>query len=282
MAKETCSALHHGRLRLVPEQTFGNAIAAAKRPNLDRLFETYPYTTIQASGMAVGLPEGQMGNSEVGHTNMGAGRIVYQQLTLITKSIMDGTMKENDVLVRNMRAAIDENGRSPDGPALHGRRAQPHRPPVRPARSGQASGRRSTCTASGRPRHRPAFRQGLHRRPQKKLKGSGVGEIATVTAALLTRWIAIPTGIARRRLTRRSSTARQPREQRDGGHRKELPGGGRTGTDEFVVPLASSTRGAAAFRGRFGCVFQLLRLDRAREITALFGMTISHGALRAM
>lgn len=91
----------------VPEQTFGNAIAAARRPNLDRLFETYPYTTIQASGMAVGLPEGQMGNSEVGHTNMGAGRIVYQQLTLITKSIMDGTMKENDVLVRNMRAAID-------------------------------------------------------------------------------------------------------------------------------------------------------------------------------
>ena len=58
----------------VPEQTFGNAIAAAKKPNLDRLFETYPYTTIQASGMAVGLPEGQMGNSEVGHTNMGAAR----------------------------------------------------------------------------------------------------------------------------------------------------------------------------------------------------------------
>ena len=124
----------------VPEQTFGNAIAAARRPNLDRLFETYPYTTIQASGMAVGLPEGQMGNSEVGHTNMGAGRIVYQQLTLITKSIMDGTMKENDVLVRNMRAAIDA-GSSPDGPARHGRRTQPHRPPVRPAGSGQASGR---------------------------------------------------------------------------------------------------------------------------------------------
>ena len=68
----------------VPEQTFGNAIAAARRPNLDRLFETYPYTTIQASGMAVGLPEGQMGNSEVGHTNMGAGRIVYQQLTPVS------------------------------------------------------------------------------------------------------------------------------------------------------------------------------------------------------
>ena len=91
----------------VPEQPCGNAISAAKKPNLDRLFSTCPYTTIDASGMAVGLPDGQMGNSEVGHTNIGAGRIVYQQLTLITKSIMDGTMKQNDVLVRNMRAAID-------------------------------------------------------------------------------------------------------------------------------------------------------------------------------
>ena len=60
-------------------------------------------TTIDASGMAVGLPDGQMGNSEVGHTNMGAGRIVYQQLTLITKSIHDGEMLKNPVLVKNMK-----------------------------------------------------------------------------------------------------------------------------------------------------------------------------------
>ena len=78
----------------LPNETFGNAIAAAKKPNLDKLFATCPYTTIDASGMAVGLPDGQMGNSEVGHTNIGAGRIVYQQLTLITKSIIDGTMKD--------------------------------------------------------------------------------------------------------------------------------------------------------------------------------------------
>ena len=70
----------------VPEETFGNAVVAAKKPHLDALMAKYPMTTINASGMAVGLPEGQMGNSEVGHTNMGAGRIVYQQLTLITKS----------------------------------------------------------------------------------------------------------------------------------------------------------------------------------------------------
>ena len=96
-----------------PDQTFGNAVAAANKPNLDKIFSTCPMTTIDASGMAVGLPEGQMGNSEVGHTNMGAGRIVYQQLTLITKSIRDGSMMTNPVLVKNMKAAIDA------GKAIH-------------------------------------------------------------------------------------------------------------------------------------------------------------------
>ncbi len=85
----------------------GNAIEAAKTPNLTAIFENNPYTTIGASGMDVGLPDGQMGNSEVGHTNIGAGRVVYQQLTLITKSILDGTMMQNPVLVKNMKAAID-------------------------------------------------------------------------------------------------------------------------------------------------------------------------------
>ncbi|MGN0984716.1 MAG: 2,3-bisphosphoglycerate-independent phosphoglycerate mutase [Gemmiger sp.] len=96
-----------------PDQTFGNAVAAANKPNLDTFFTTSPMTTIDASGMAVGLPDGQMGNSEVGHTNMGAGRIVYQQLTLITKSIRDGSMRRNPVLVKNMQAAIDA------GKAIH-------------------------------------------------------------------------------------------------------------------------------------------------------------------
>ncbi len=77
----------------------GNAVDIAKTPNLDRLFATYPNTTLQASGMAVGLPEGQMGNSEVGHTNIGAGRIVYQELTRITKSIADGDFYENEALL---------------------------------------------------------------------------------------------------------------------------------------------------------------------------------------
>ena len=66
----------------MPETTEGNAIAVANKPNLDALFASCPHTLINASGMAVGLPDGQMGNSEVGHTNIGAGRIVYQ-LSLI-------------------------------------------------------------------------------------------------------------------------------------------------------------------------------------------------------
>ena len=97
----------------VPGETYGNAVVAAKTPHLDALMAKYPMTTIEASGMAVGLPDGQMGNSEVGHTNMGAGRIVYQQLTLITKSIKDGEMLKNPVLRKNMQAAIDA------GKAIH-------------------------------------------------------------------------------------------------------------------------------------------------------------------
>ncbi len=71
-------------------ETYGNAIKLAGTPNLDKLEAEYPHTVIGASGMDVGLPDGQMGNSEVGHLNIGAGRIVYQELTRITKSIQDG------------------------------------------------------------------------------------------------------------------------------------------------------------------------------------------------
>ena len=78
----------------------GNAIAQAKKPNLDRFFSKYPTTLIDASGMAVGLPEGQMGNSEVGHLNIGAGRIVYQSLTLLNKRVQDGTFNSNECYLK--------------------------------------------------------------------------------------------------------------------------------------------------------------------------------------
>ena len=81
------------------EETKGNAIEAAKKPNLDKIFAENPLTYIGASGLDVGLPDGQMGNSEVGHTNIGAGRIVYQELTRITKAIQDGDFFENPALM---------------------------------------------------------------------------------------------------------------------------------------------------------------------------------------
>lgn len=96
---------------IAPEK--GNAIKAANKPNLDKLFSTCPITQIGASGMDVGLPDGQMGNSEVGHTNMGAGRVVYQELTRITKTINEDKLKDNEAIVGAMDSALK------NGTALH-------------------------------------------------------------------------------------------------------------------------------------------------------------------
>lgn len=95
------------------DSEYGNAIKAAATPNLTKLFAENPTTYIGASGMDVGLPDGQMGNSEVGHTNIGAGRVVYQELTRITKSISDGDFFENEALAGAVGNAKE------NGSALH-------------------------------------------------------------------------------------------------------------------------------------------------------------------
>ncbi len=95
------------------EATPDNAIAAARKPNYDRLIAECAHTKIDGSGPAVGLPEGQMGNSEVGHLNLGAGRVVYQEITRIDKAIADGDFFDNETLIAGMsRAAIE-------GKAIH-------------------------------------------------------------------------------------------------------------------------------------------------------------------
>ena len=86
------------------DNTPDNAIAAADKPNLDKLFKEHPFTQIDGSGEAAGLPAGQMGNSEVGHLNLGAGRVVYQDVTRIDKAIRDGDFFTNPVL----NEAMDE------------------------------------------------------------------------------------------------------------------------------------------------------------------------------
>jgi 2,3-bisphosphoglycerate-independent phosphoglycerate mutase len=99
----------------------GNATMIARTPNLDRFYDIYPHTRLSCSGEAVGLPEGQMGNSEVGHLNIGAGRIVYQELTRITKSIKDGDFFLNKALVsaventKNKKSSLHIMGLLSDG-----------------------------------------------------------------------------------------------------------------------------------------------------------------------
>ena len=96
-----------------PDQTYGNAVAAARTPRLDQFFQEYAHTELSASGLDVGLPAGQMGNSEVGHTNIGGGRVVFQDLPRITRSIEDGTFFENPAYNKAMDDCIEK------GSALH-------------------------------------------------------------------------------------------------------------------------------------------------------------------
>ena len=91
----------------------GNAIEAANTPNLDALFAEWPNTALEASGLAVGLPVGQMGNSEVGHLNIGAGRVVYQELTRINLAVEDGSLVKNAVLADAIDGAVAQ------GKAIH-------------------------------------------------------------------------------------------------------------------------------------------------------------------
>ena len=112
MAKKPIALIIMDGYGLNPD-TKGNAIAQAKTPYLDSYFAKYPNSQLLASGLSVGLPDGQMGNSEVGHTNIGAGRVVYQMLVKITKDIEDGVFFENKELKAVMQSAKD------NGKALH-------------------------------------------------------------------------------------------------------------------------------------------------------------------
>jgi len=95
------------------EETKGNAVAQANTPNFDRFWNKYPHATLQASGLAVGLPEGQMGNSEVGHLNIGAGRVVYQSLTRVNLSIKEKEFFKNETFLNAMKHVKEK------GTALH-------------------------------------------------------------------------------------------------------------------------------------------------------------------
>src|SRR5699024_8795025 len=91
------------------DEEMGNAVKQANTPNFDRLWKSYPHQQLEASGKAVGLPEGQMGNSEVGHLNIGAGRIVYQSLTRVNLSIKEGDFFEVEAFLKSVHHAKTNN-----------------------------------------------------------------------------------------------------------------------------------------------------------------------------
>ena len=95
----------------IREESYGNAIKAANKPNIDYLMKEYPNILLEASGEEVGLPNAQMGNSEVGHMNIGAGRVVYQSLTLINKAIKDGSFYGNEKLLETINHVKKNNSK---------------------------------------------------------------------------------------------------------------------------------------------------------------------------
>mgnify|MGYP004651911957 FL=1 len=252
----------------VPDQTYGNAIVAAKKPNLDRLFAQYPHTTIGASGMDVGLPDGQMGNSEVGHTNIGAGRIVYQQLTLITKSIRDGSMRKNEVLVRNMKAAIDA------GKAIHfmgltgNGGVHSHIDHLfgllDMAKDLGAKEIYVHCIMDGRDTDPHSGKEFLGE-IQKKLSQLGVGKIATVVGRYYAmdrdnRWDRVEKAYAAFVYGEGEKFA-DPIAAIQASYDKDV-------TDEFVLPCVTCEGGRVQAGDTI--VFTNFRPDRAREITRAF------------
>ena len=252
----------------VPDQTYGNAIVAAKKPNLDRLFAQYPHTTIGASGMDVGLPDGQMGNSEVGHTNIGAGRIVYQQLTLITKSIRDGSMRKNEVLVRNMKAAIDA------GKAIHfmgltgNGGVHSHIDHLfgllDMAKDLGAKEIYVHCIMDGRDTDPHSGKEFLGE-IQKKLSQLGVGKIATVVGRYYAmdrdnRWDRVEKAYAAFVYGEGEKFA-DPIAAIQASYDKDV-------TDEFVLPCITCEGGRVQAGDTI--VFTNFRPDRAREITRAF------------
>ncbi len=161
----------------------GNAVAEAKTPVMDGLMAQYPFVKGNASGMAVGLPEGQMGNSEVGHLNMGAGRIVYQELTRITKEIQDGTFFENPALLKAVENCKEKDsslhmfGLLSDG-GVHSHNTHLYGLLELAKRNG-LSKVYVHCFLDGRDTP-PASGKGYAQDLEAEMKKIGVGEIATV------------------------------------------------------------------------------------------------------
>ncbi len=243
----------------------GNAIVAAKTPNLDKILKENPVTQIGASGMDVGLPDGQMGNSEVGHTNIGAGRIVYQELTRITKSARDGDMDKNEALVKAMTSAKN-NGKAlhfmgllSDG-GVHSHNTHLYALLEMAKRMGLEKVY-VHCFLDGRDVP-PSSGKGYVEELQAKLKELGIGKVATVMGRYYAmdrdnRWERVEKAYAAM-VYGEGEHAPCPVCAVQNSYDKDV-------TDEFVVPVVCE--GAAPISAGDSVIFYNFRPDRAREIT---------------
>ena len=243
----------------------GNAIAAANKPNLDKIFAENPHTQIGASGMDVGLPDGQMGNSEVGHTNIGAGRIVYQELTRITKSAQDGDMDKNEALLKAMNNAKD-NGKAlhlmgllSDG-GVHSHNSHLYALLEMAKRVGVEKVF-VHCFMDGRDVP-PSSGKDYVKELMDKLEEIGVGKIATVMGRYYAmdrdnRWERVEKAYAAM-VYGEGEQADCPLCAMQNSYDKEV-------TDEFVVPTV--VKGAEPISQGDSVIFYNFRPDRAREIT---------------
>ena len=254
------------------ENIKGNAVAEGKTPVMDQLMKECPFVKGNASGMAVGLPEGQMGNSEVGHLNMGAGRIVYQDLTKITKAIQDGDFFENPALlaacknVKENDSSLHLFGLVSDGGVhshiehIYGLLELAKRQGIEKVYVHCFLDGRDTPPASGK-----EYVEQL----EAKMKEIGVGKVATVMG----RYYAMD----RDNRWDRVEKAYRALVYGEGEKAASGPAGiqasyDKDTTDEFVLPTVVEENGhpTAVIRNQDSVIFFNFRPDRAREITRAF------------
>jgi len=253
---------------------YGNAITAAKTPRLDEIFNNNPMTYIGASGMDVGLPDGQMGNSEVGHTNIGAGRVVYQELTRITKSIMDGDFFENDVFVgaiencKKNNSALHLIGLLSDG-GVHSHNTHLYAL-LELAKKNGLEKVYVHALLDGRDVP-PSSGVDFIAELEEKCKEIGVGKIATVMGRFYAMdrdnmWDRV--GKAYNAMVNREGITTDSALEAVKKSYETIDEDGKYLTDEFVMPTVVD--GTDAISANDSVIFFNFRPDRAREITRTF------------
>ena len=249
-----------------------NAIAQAKKPNLDMIMKTYPWKKGYASGLAVGLPDGQMGNSEVGHMNMGAGRIIYQELTRITKEIEDGDFFKNEALLSAVKNCKEKNsalhlmGLLSDG-GVHSHITHMYGL-LELAKKEGLDKVYLHCFLDGRDTP-PKSGRDFVADAVAKMNELGVGKVATVMGRYYAmdrdnRWDRVELAY-KAMVYGEGNTATDPVAAIESSYGGDV-------TDEFVVPTVIERDGApvATIKNDDSIIFFNFRPDRAREISKAF------------